>query len=135
MKRSARRLIRNRAGDRCEYCRLPQRLAGLASFHVEHVRARQHGGTDDPDNLCWSCHRCNLNKGPNLSGIDPDGGQLVPLFNPRGQSWPRHFRLAGPLVVGRTRVGRATVAVLAMNEPLRVDLRRHLIATGDWPAA
>ena len=27
--------------------------------------------------------RCNLHKGPNLSGVDPDTGQVVRLFDPR----------------------------------------------------
>ena len=39
-------------------CRITLRLA--ATFHVEHILAKQHEGDDDLNNLCWSCHRCNL---------------------------------------------------------------------------
>jgi len=51
------------------------------------VVPRQHGGTDDPGNLALACHRCNLRKGPNLTGIDPITGEIVPLFDPRRDRW------------------------------------------------
>jgi hypothetical protein len=35
--------------------------------------------------------------------------------------------------VGRTPVGRATVAVLQMNHEDRIDLRQHLIDEGLFP--
>jgi 5-methylcytosine-specific restriction endonuclease McrA len=65
--------VRSRAGDACEYCRLPQSAIDRR-FHVEHVIARQHGGGDDLDNLALACDRCNLYKGPNLTAIDPQSG-------------------------------------------------------------
>ncbi|WP_410001711.1 HNH endonuclease [Singulisphaera sp. GP187] len=53
-------------------------------FHIEHITAKQHGGSDEPENLCVACGRCNSHKkGPNLTGIDPDTGRIEPLFNPR----------------------------------------------------
>jgi hypothetical protein len=133
MSRAVRDRVRARAHGRCEYCRLPDALAALVSFHVEHIIARQHGGGATADNLCWSCHRCNWSKGPNLAGIDPVSGRLVALFHPRRQRWGRHFRWEGPVLVGLTRIGRATIAVLDMNHPQRVELRRHLIAAGEFP--
>jgi hypothetical protein len=39
-----RQQVRARAGDRCEYCRLPDWLDFSGPFHVEHVIARQHTG-------------------------------------------------------------------------------------------
>jgi hypothetical protein len=102
-------------------------------LHVEHVIAKQHGGGDDPDNLALACHHDNEHKGPNLSGIDPETGKVVRLFNPRRQSWSRHFRFDGPMIVGRTQSGRATVAVLALNARDRVALRAELIADGVFP--
>jgi hypothetical protein len=133
VRRSLRQTVRDRAGGRCEYCRLPDFAAPLSTFHLEHVIAKQHGGADGPENRCWSCHRCNLHKGPNLSGRDPESDAVVRLFNPRRQSWSRHFEFVGPVVVGRTRIGRATVAVLAMNDPARVEIRQLLIDQGEWP--
>lgn len=56
-----REFVRRRAGGPCEYCRLPE-FADEWPFHVDHVVARVHGGTDDMANLCWSCTQCNLSK-------------------------------------------------------------------------
>jgi hypothetical protein len=66
---------------------------------------------------------CNLRKGPNLSGRDPLTGKVVRLFNPRRQRWQRHFEWMGFVLVGRTVIGRATVAVLDINGLQRVQLR------------
>jgi hypothetical protein len=129
MSRVFRRLIRDRAGNRCEYCHLPQEVVPV-SFHIEHIIAKQHGGSDGPDNRCLSCDRCNLNKGPNLSGIDPQSGKIVLLFHPRRQSWKRHFRWSAAILVGRTKTARATIAVLDINNPQRVRFRTHLLAEG-----
>jgi hypothetical protein len=65
--------VRRRAGNRCEYCHLPQE-AFRRGFHTEHIVARQHGGPTSLDNLAFACWSCNLKKGPNLSGIDPATG-------------------------------------------------------------
>jgi len=61
---AVRDLVRERARERCEYCRLPQH-ADEATFHIEHIFAQQHvpPGADEPDNLALACHRCNLHKG------------------------------------------------------------------------
>jgi hypothetical protein len=64
----------------------------LLSFHVEHIIAKKHRGSDDPDNLAWACLECNLGKSSNLSGRDPGTGRVVRLFNPRRQRWGR-FRM------------------------------------------
>jgi hypothetical protein len=126
MDAATRRQVRERAGDRCEYCRLAQEEAPFVGFQMEHIIPRTHGGSDDLDNLALACYHCNQNKGPNLSGIDPKSSQIVPLFHPRRQQWERHFVMDGVLIVGRTPTGRATVVVLMMNAANRVELRREL---------
>jgi len=45
-----RELARERAENRCEYCLLPQQYAEL-THHIEHIIAKQHGGSDEVDNL------------------------------------------------------------------------------------
>lgn len=132
MDEETRERVRRRAGDRCEYCLLRQAHAPFA-HHVEHIIAKQHGGTDDLDNLALSCARCNAFKGPNLSGIDPDSGQLVPLFNPRQHEWNEHFEFRAFWILGRTPTGRTTVYVLGMNETRRLELRALLLAEGELP--
>ena len=122
-------LVRRRAGDRCEYCRLPQHTSTLR-FHIEHIVARQHGGNDDPINLALACPECNFRKGPNLSGIDPDTGELTPLFHPRRQPWEKHFAPDGSRIVGRTATGRTTVWLLEMNSGDRLRWREILFRLG-----
>jgi hypothetical protein len=133
--------VRRRAGDRCEYCRLPQ-SAFRRPFHTEHIVARQHGGPSRLENLAFACWTCNLKKGPNLSGIDPETGQVSALFNPRQDLWEDHFAaLVGALVPqgvaieGLTPVGRATVRVLGLNEEMRQILRYELWIEGLYAAA
>ncbi|MGO9601402.1 MAG: HNH endonuclease [Isosphaeraceae bacterium] len=132
MDAATRQSVRQRALDRCEYCRLPQSAQPFVTFHVEHIIARQHGGTDHPDNLWLACERCNAAKGPNLSGRDSATGNIERLFDPRHQEWPEHFQFQGPVIVGLTPVGRATVDVLKMTDRRRVQLRAELQARGDF---
>ena len=54
---------------------------------------------------------------------------MVRLFDPRRQSWNRHFEWFGAVLIGRTQIGRATVAVLDINDPQRVGLRREILDT------
>jgi hypothetical protein len=134
MRRTLEREIWTRAGGRCEYCQMPQRY-DETPFELEHIIAEQHGGPTIPSNLCLACFACNRRKGPNLGGIDPRTGNRVWLFNPRRHGWRRHFRWSGSVLLGRTPVGRATVAVLAINLPHRVRHRAQLIAEGVFPDA
>src|SRR5208282_5243773 len=127
MDASTREFVRQRASHRCEYCRLPETAVPFFAFHVEHVRASQHRGGDEAENLALACPYCNRFKGPNLSAIDPETGTLVPVFNPRTQSWQEHFALMGGEIVGRTPVGRATAGLLNMNEELRLEMRLELL--------
>jgi hypothetical protein len=54
-----RQRVRGRAGNRCEYCRLPQDAAPHLVFHVEHILAQQHVLDDSLDNLALACPDCN----------------------------------------------------------------------------
>lgn len=132
MDSTTRVLVRQRARDRCEYCLIWQEHY-QSTLHVEHIVAKKHGGDDDPLNLALSCNHCNLHKGSNLAGLDPDSGQLVPLFNPRKDLWFEHFELNGAVIRGLTPTARATVHVLSMNASHMIDLRADLIAIGEYP--
>jgi hypothetical protein len=129
MDAGTRRLVRERARERCEYCRLRQSDSELL-HHIEHIVAKQHGGFDDPGNLPLACHRCNLHKGPNLTGIDSLSGEWAPLFHPRRDRWPDHFTFQGAHIEGLSVCGRATIQVLAMNDARRLELRQELLAIG-----
>lgn len=123
MNESIREIVRSRALDRCEYCQLRQEDSPLAALHVEHVIPKKHDGSSNIDNLALACIDCNLHKGPNLTGFDPETGELCRLFHPREQKWEIHFRWAGIYIVGKTDVGRTTVKVLDMNSAEQIELR------------
>lgn len=127
--------VRERADHACEYCRMPQAYYPTVPFPIDHIIARQHGGPTVLSNLALSCLHRNSHKGPNIAGRDPNTRRLTPLYNPRRHRWGRHFRWNGPSLVGRTPVGRVTVAVLALNDPDPVAVREELIREGRFPPA
>jgi hypothetical protein len=118
----ARAQVSERAEDTCEYCHLHQDDSPLAALHIEHI-VPIHGGTDNPDNLALACIDCNLHKGTNLTGIDPQTNEFTELFHPRRQNWEDHFEWHGIHLIGKTAVGRTTVRVLKNSED-QIALRR-----------
>jgi hypothetical protein len=124
-----RELVKQRAGDNCEYCRLSQ-AHSPEPFQPDHIVAEYHGGQTELGNLCWCCVICNQHKSANLAGVDFSTQKTVMLFDPRLHVWSRHFRWAGPLLVGKTPRGRATINALRINREDRVALRQMLIDEG-----
>jgi HNH endonuclease len=131
MTEGAERRVRARAKDRCEYCQLPQSASPL-TFHLDHIIAQYHGGKTSLGNLALSCPHCNRHKGSNVASYLYEAGkkELTPLYNPRRHRWGKHFRWHGPLLIGLTAIGRATILVLAMNDSDVLEMRRALIAEG-----
>jgi hypothetical protein len=127
-----RRRVVDRAGNCCEYCLHPQELAA-SSHQVDHVIAEKHGGQTALDNLALSCTVCNRRKGSDIASVDSEMGNLIPLLNPRTQSWPDHFRLDSAHIVGLTDVGRTTVTFLQLNAFERLIECDALIRTGRYP--
>src|SRR5262245_28274949 len=121
-----RQQVWDRAHGRCEYCRLAQAHTSLP-HEMDYIRARKHRGPTTLANTCLACAYCNAAKGPNAAGYDPVTDELVPLFNPRLDRWEDHFEWNGPILVGKTPIGRATIEVLGINRPKRVEHRRLLI--------
>ena len=120
-----RRLVVERAGERCEYCLLP---AGVAFFphEVDHVIAEKHGGVTAATNLAFTCWRCNRYKGSDLGSFDPQTRDFAFLFNPRTQLWSAHFIFQGEEIAGLTPEARATVSLLRLNSPERLVERQRL---------
>ena len=123
------KLVWRRAHGRCEYCRMLA-AADDAAFEIDHVISRKHRGPTVASNLCLACYYCNSFKGSDISSLDRPSRKLTPLFNPRRQKWTTHFRWQGPYLIGRTPIGRVTVALLHINDELRVELREELLAEG-----
>ena len=124
------RLVRERAGDCCEYCQLPAEFAWLP-FQIDHIISEKLHGPTTAENLAWSCEFCNSPKGPLAAGYL--AGKHAPLFHPRKDRWSDHFQWNGPLLVGKTDVGLATIDVLWINHPDRVNVRQGLLEEGVFP--
>jgi hypothetical protein len=132
-----RAVIEERAGHRCEYCRLPTR-GQVATFPIDHPIPQNSGGPTELANLALACPSCNAHKWAHTDGADPLTGEQVPLFNPRKERWGDHFRWsqADPTVLeGKTPCGRGTINRLQMNHPTLRDIRRLLAALGLFPGA
>lgn len=124
-----RRLVRERAGNRCEYCLIPESVT-LATHPIDHVIAEKHGGPTAAENLALACTICNLHKGSDLASVDPLTGEIVLLFHPRRDRWAEHFHLAGGRLEPLTPTGRVTVRLLQLNAPERIEERQLLVAAG-----
>jgi len=115
--------VRERARNACQYCHLLHDDSPLAALHVEHIIPKVHGGSDGIDNLALACIDCNLHKGTNLTGIDPETNALTELFHPRRQEWEDHFEWQGIHLASKTATGRTTIRVLNINSEDQVALR------------
>lgn len=130
---SLRREVRERAGERCEYCLLAESQA-FFPHEPDHLIALKHGGRTTSANLALACFDCNRFKGSNIGSIDPVSGELVMLFNPRTQRWSEHFHLNGGQIVPLTPVGRVTERLLRFNLAHRVKIRDRLASLGLYSA-
>lgn len=127
-----RRLVLERAGGRCEYCLILDTLV-LAAHEIDHIIAEKHGGQTAADNLALACALYNKRKGSDLASLDPDTGQLTPLYHPRQHTWIEHFRWDGTRISPLTPIERATVRLLQLNSPTRRAEREWLLAAGLLP--
>jgi 5-methylcytosine-specific restriction endonuclease McrA len=87
-----RREVRERAGERCEYCLLAESQS-FFPHEPDHLIALKHGGKTVSANLALACFDCNRFKGSDIASIDAATGKLALLFNPRTQMWSEHFYL------------------------------------------
>ena len=127
-------MVAERAANCCEYCRCPASHTS-GDFSVEHIVPRSGGGTDDLENLAWSCQGCNNRKFTAMVSPDPITQISVRLFHPRRHAWAAHFQWSDDAltITGKTATGRATVERLKLNRLCIINLRRALIAVGEHP--
>jgi 5-methylcytosine-specific restriction endonuclease McrA len=127
-----RKLVRERAKDKCEYCLMSQ-SASVFEHEPDHIVPIQHGGNTSAENLALACLRCNRRKGPNVGSFDPKTGALVSFYNPRKQKWQDHFRLEGAVIQPLTAEARVTVKILRLNNEQQIEEREQLIALEMYP--
>lgn len=127
-----RRLVRERAQVRCEYCLTPESVSFLP-HEPDHIVAQKHGGATDESNLALCCSLCNKHKGTDLASLDPTSGEVALLYHPRRDRWAEHFQLAGLRIEGVSPSGRATVRLLRLNRAECLDERALLASAELWP--
>jgi hypothetical protein len=123
------------ARNRCGYCLSPQHLV-MARLEIEHIIPLAKKGSNNESNLWLACPLCNRYKSDKTTGIDPETGATVPLFNPYTQIWSEHFRWAedGIVIVGLTPIGRATVTTLHLSDdPDALVVRSYWVQAGWHP--
>jgi len=120
-----RELVRFRASGCCEYCRISERFT-LAEHEIDHVIAIKHGGETVAENLALCCAVCNRFKGSDIASIDPEDGQITPLFHLRVDRWGDHFQFRNGEILALTAKGRVTVRLLRMNGAARIRERQRL---------
>lgn len=132
--KSVREQVREDAGNRCGYCLTPQSLA-YDTLELDHIIPVAAGGVSTRDNLWLSCRSCNRHKGAQTHGHDPATGRRERLFDPRRQSWHRHFAWSadGCTMIGLTACGRATISALQINNPFAIQTRRLWTEAGWHP--
>lgn len=128
-----RRLIRARAGDRCEYCSIHEDDAFLP-HEPDHIIAVKHRGKTIETNLAWTCFVCNRAKGSDLASIDDLTGEIVRLYHPRVDIWEDHLELQlDGSFSARSSIGRVTISLLKLNRPELLEIRKLLTRIGRRP--
>jgi len=74
-------------------------------------------------------------KGGRVEFVDPVSEEMVPVFHSQQQIWTKHFgwEQDGAIVVGKTAIGRATVAAFQMNREALVSMREMWVIFGKHP--
>ena len=129
-----RRQIRDHFANCCAYCKTAESLT-VAIFEVDHIEPQSAGGATVFGNLCLCCPTCNRYKASRQLVEDAMTEQLVSLFHPHQQEWQEHFSWSSDAteIVGRSPIGRATIAALRMNRSQLVRVRRMWVAMGEHP--
>lgn len=127
-----RRVVYDRAGGRCGYCRIHERDSFLGC-QVDHIVSEKHGGATHESNLALSCVFCNRVKGSDVGSVDETTGLFTRFFNPRTDEWSAHFVNEDVLIAPRSAIGEATARILRFNSAERLLERSMLRAVGKYP--
>ena len=118
--------VAKRARHRCEYCHAPEAFFSHR-LSLDHILPESLGGPTSLANLALCCYGCQFQKLAFTLAVDPASQTTASLFNPRRQRWSRNFRWSedGLQLEGLTRVGRATIERLALNNDRQIEARKR----------
>lgn len=122
-----RRAVRERAENRCEYCRIHENDTEFGC-EVDHIISEKHMGRTELDNLALSCFFCNRNKGSDIGSVrSSEDSEIIRFFNPRADVWSEHFAFdARRQIVPATDIGRVTARIFGFNAENRLLERQAL---------
>ncbi|MGB0560213.1 MAG: HNH endonuclease [Spirulinaceae cyanobacterium] len=128
---ATRRLVSERAQNRCEYCLISEQdtILGCA---IDHIISLKHGGSNEPENLAYACVFCNRYKGSDVGSVILETKEFVRFYNPRDDRWSEHFRLDEATIIAKTSIGEVTTRILGFNDERRIVERQILIAKGRY---
>jgi len=126
------KVVKERAKSRCEYCRI-QEDDSFLTFEIEHIVSQKHGGGDELENLAYACPQCNQFKGTDLITFLDDYDNIVTLFNPRKQDWFEYFEVLEGEIIGKNKVAKATIKLLKINATERIIIREILMKANRYP--
>ncbi len=132
LSKATRTKVAERAEFKCEYCMMQEEFLFL-SFEIDHIISIKHGGGNEFENLAYTCSHCNQHKGSDLTTFLGSYQNIVPLFNPRLQVWEEHFYAEKGILFSKTDIGKATIKLLQMNNPDRVEVREFFQQLGIYP--
>jgi hypothetical protein len=110
-------------GGRCGYCGVSEMSVG-GELEIDHHHPQAAGGSDDIDNLVYTCTACNRFKG----GYAParDAPESLRLLHPRRDNMVAHIaETVHGRLLGLTPRGWFHIRRLHLNRPQLVELR-HL---------
>jgi hypothetical protein len=125
-----RRTIADYTNNCCAYCLQPEVFA-FCSHEIDHIIAEKHGGETVEGNLALACKLCNTFKGSDIASVDPEGQEIIRLYQPRIDRWQDHFQLANAELIPLTAIARTTIFLLRLNRGDRLEERR-LWSRDDW---
>lgn len=124
--------VAKRANFRCEYCKIHQDDMFI-SFEIDHIVAQKHGGGNEIENLAYACPHCNQHKGTDMVTFVDNYDDVIRIFNPRIDNWHEHFETITGELYSETKIGKATIKLLKINDVDLIILRGLLIELKRYP--
>lgn len=97
---------------------------------MDHIVARQHGGATELENLASPASIATALMARTLPALIRIAAKSFACSIPDANSWTEHFVWNGPQLQARTQIGRVTIALLLINDPEVVAVRKALQEEG-----
>ena len=111
--------IRQEADFACEFCGVSEIDVG-GELTIDHYQPKTKGGSDQRENLLYSCMRCNQYK----MDYWPSQPGDIPLWNPRKEPFVQHFlEIEDGALFPLTQTASFTISRLRLNRPQLVASR------------